>query len=882
VTDALPSPFPPESVIRRRLPNGLTVLVRRDSSAPVVAIVTWVRAGYFDETDDVVGIAHVLEHMFFKGTPDRGVGEIARQTKAAGGYLNAATIYDHTVYYTVLPASGFARGLEIQHDAYANSLIDADELRRELEVIIEEARRKEDTPGAVLVETLNEVLHDQHRIRRWRIGREAGLRALTRQQLLSFYRNFYRPGNTVLSIVGDIDPDEALAQVEARYGTLEAGEPHRTPGPHEHGAPGFRHREWSGDITRTHLAMGWRVPGTLHPDAPVLDMLSLTLGGGRASRLYRAVRERGLASSVGAYNYTPTETGVFVIHAETDPDGALDAARAIADQVQRVRDGDIGQFEVERARRLVESQWLRRFEDMDGQANYLAEWEALGDWRLGERYLAGMMAATPDDITRVARQWLPDVDMAVTIYRPHDAAPAAPDSDTLRELLRTGGAEPLPPAPPVAARPSPAARTRPRLEQVVADVHVFRMETGVPILVRRKPGAPLVHLAVHIPGGAGAESAGQSGTSWLLTHAALKGTATRTATQLAEESEMAGGRIVGGASPDSMAWSMSVPASRAAVAVELLADVVQSPVFTDATVEPERTVALAQAAAARDDMHRHPVRLALRGAFAGHSYALPVGGTEESLPTITPASLQRWHADHVLHAPSAIGIVGDGDPAELAALVAAGFGTLRHQPAVAPPLPQWPFTAMRTAEQRDRAQTALALLFPGPAATSPDRWALELLGGIASGLGGRFFESLRDRQSLCYTVQAHHMTRWVSGAFLCYIATSPDREEEARAGLLAEVARFRDEPVTVEELERARTYAIGTRQIARQGAAEVLGEMLDAWSFASLEELQQQESLLRQVTAADIQRVAVQWLDASRVVEGIVRGTTHVAAPRAP
>ena len=115
----------PQSVMRTRLPNGLTVLARRDTTAPVVAIVTWVRAGYFDEPDDRVGIAHVLEHMYFKGTPSRGVGEIARETKASGGYLNAATIYDHTVYYTVLPSSGFVKGLDVQFDAYANSTIDA-------------------------------------------------------------------------------------------------------------------------------------------------------------------------------------------------------------------------------------------------------------------------------------------------------------------------------------------------------------------------------------------------------------------------------------------------------------------------------------------------------------------------------------------------------------------------------------------------------------------------------------------------------------------------------------------------------------------------------------------------------------------------------------
>src|SRR4051812_46769837 len=124
----------PATVHRTVLDNGLTVLVREGRSAPVVAIVTYVKAGYFDESDDVVGIAHVLEHMFFKGTEKRGVGEIARETKAAGGYLNAGTIYDHTSYYTVLPSSAFVAGLDVQFDAYANSVIDEGELARELEV----------------------------------------------------------------------------------------------------------------------------------------------------------------------------------------------------------------------------------------------------------------------------------------------------------------------------------------------------------------------------------------------------------------------------------------------------------------------------------------------------------------------------------------------------------------------------------------------------------------------------------------------------------------------------------------------------------------------------------------------------------------------------
>ncbi|HWE43158.1 MAG TPA: pitrilysin family protein, partial [Gemmatimonadaceae bacterium] len=423
-TTPVPGSLPalaPASVRRVSLPNGLTVLIRRDVSAPVVAIVTWVKAGYFDETDDVVGIAHVLEHMFFKGTPRRGVGEIAKETKAAGGYLNAHTIYDHTSYYAVLPASGFVEGLEVQADAYANSLIDDRELAKELEVIIQEAKRKTDNPPALATETLYELIHDRHRIRRWRIGREEGLRKLTREQLVAFYRNFYRPSNTILSIVGDVDADEAIGHVERLYGALPGDGVTRSIGLCEDKAPGFRYRELSGDVAETQLVMGWRTVRAGHPDSALLDLAATTLGTGRASRLYRAVRERGLAASVTAYDYGTSEVGVFVVHAETQPEHTLAAARAIWAQLGELRATGPAEQELERARRLYEARWVRRFETMEGQANYLAEWEAMGGWRSGDEYLRRIMSATPLEVRDAVRRHLDTEQAGVVIYRPRSA-----------------------------------------------------------------------------------------------------------------------------------------------------------------------------------------------------------------------------------------------------------------------------------------------------------------------------------------------------------------------------------------------------------------------------------------------------------------------------
>ena len=862
----------PGNVDRRILGNGLRVLFKRDTAAPVVAIVTYVNAGYFDETDDIVGIAHVLEHMYFKGTPTRGVGEIARQTKAVGGYLNASTIYDHTLYYAVAPASGFVEALDVQADAYRNSLIDAGELARELEVIIQEAKRKADNPSAVAIETLHEELYQRHRIRRWRIGREEGLRKLRRDDVVRFYRNFYKPANTILAIVGDVDPGIAFAEVEKRYGSLTAGEPTRSPGPDENGDPGFRYRELSGDVAQSQVVLGWRTPGTLHADTATLDMLATVIGTGRASRLYRATRERKLVSNITAYNYTPRDIGVFAIHAEAPPDKALAAVDAIWDQLRRVRDDGIGSFELERARRISESRWIRRLEDMEGQANHLAEWEALGSWELGERYFERLLTVGADELRAMAMQYLREDQASLLLYRPASHPAYALDAPAIRQRLAQVRAEPLAEsAKPERATQAPMAG-RPALERVESGVHVFRLASGVPVLVKQRSGAPILHAGLFALGGPSAESMEIGGRTLLMARTAIKGTERRSAVQIAEDGEMLGGSVSPSVGGDSVGWTISVPSAHGAAALELLADVTQHPVFDAAALETERAIALADLASLHDDMYRYPMRLATQAAFMGHPYGVPTLGTEASLRAHTRDDLVRWHRARIMEAPGVIAIVGDADPSELAMIAARHFGSLRFVPPAELPPPQWPARLIESVERREKAQTALVLSWPGPSRADVARFDVAMLVGVASGLGGRLFEELRDKESLCYTVMAFGGERRVAGSFNAYIATSPDKEDAARAGLLRELARFVSDPVSDEELQRAKTYAIGSHAIRQQSGGAVLGELVDAWLFGELRDLEQYEQRVRAVTAEGIQETARRYIDPERRVEGIVRG----------
>ncbi len=862
----------PETVHRTVLANGLTVLVQQDRTAPVVAIVTWVKAGYFDETDDQNGLAHALEHMFFKGTRLRTVGQIAKETKAIGGYLNAHTIYDNTAYYTVLPSSGFRKGLEIQADAYANSTIDSAELAKEMEVIIQEAKRKSDNPDAVATETLYELLHDSHRMRRWRIGREKGLRSFTRDKMNSFYRNFYRPGNTIVTISGDVDPDDAVNQVTERYGTLGAGEPVRTPGPSEPDRVEFRYRELAGDIAQSRLVIGWRTPGTLDPDTPVLDVAASLLAGGRASRLYRAVRERKLASAVGAYDYTPTELGVFLVEAETEPENTVGAARAIWNELRQLRETPAQRHELERIRRIFEARWVRRLETAEGRANYLAEWEALGDWRLGTEYFDRYMSTDAPAIQEIAGRHLSPDSAAALVYRPASSPVIAADSSAMRALLDAAAPNALPPIPTRAPGATPK-KARASFEREESGVFVFRTAGGVPVLVRRKPGAAMAHVALYVAGGCAEEEPPLAGLTMMTARTMLKGTSTRNAAQIAEDTEMLGATISASAGSDSFGWSFSVPRMRLAEALELLGDVTLRPTFPEEALDTERTVAISNVEMLRDDMHKYPMTLAREAAFRGHPYGVPPMGSEESLRAITRQDIQGWHRAKILKSASVIGIVADLDPSEVADIVATELGSLvaRDMPAIAPP--EWPRSARVVAEAREKAQTALAVAFPAPSRTDDARFAASLIATVASGLGGRFFDELRDRQSLAYTVQAGVSERRAAGMFLSYIATSPEKEDLARAGLLAEFAKLREIEVTAGELSRAREYIVGTHAISRESGGAVLGELLDAWMFGSgLAEMDQFEERVRSVSAANMRELAATYFDPDRRVEGIVRG----------
>jgi zinc protease len=509
---------------------------------------------------------------------------------------------------------------------------------------------------------------------------------------------------------------------------------------------------------------------------------------------------------------------------------------------------------------------------MEGQANHLAEWEALSDWTLGDHYLERLLTATPEQVTEAVRRYLTPERGALLLYRPASAPATMRDTEAMRELLDASPSEAMPSPPPIIAAATPALTRAPVLERVVGRVRVYRASSGVPILVRRKASA-IVHLGVHILGGACEEPVEYAGLTSLMARTAIKGTSRRTAAQLAEETETLGGSISPSAGAESFGWSFSVPSQHADAAMALLAEVVTEASFPDEAIATEKTIAIADLALLRDDMYRYPVRLLTQGAFAGHPYGVPANGVEESLARIEAERVRTWHQKRALEGSIVIAIVGDVDPDNAAALAASRFSALAMRDTASLDAPRWPGRPTVVSESRRKKQTALALAFPSPARHDDARYVASLIGSVASGLGGRFFDELRDRRSLAYTVHAHSAERRLAGMFIAYIATSPDKEQEAREGLLREFAKLREDDVTAGELEQAKSYALGTHAIRQQNGGAVLADLVDAWLMGTgLEELDQYEDRVLGVTARQMRELARRHFDEGRLVEGIVRG----------
>jgi zinc protease len=479
----------------------------------------------------------------------------------------------------------------------------------------------------------------------------------------------------------------------------------------------------------------------------------------------------------------------------------------------------------------------------------------------------------PDAVREAAARYLQPDNVAAVVYLPEDLGPEL----TVSLLERTFAITALRGSPPAQLashkRVPPVTGVSGRWEAEVLHTPL----AGVDLLVRRKSGVPLVTVGLYVPR-VEFEPTSQAGLGALTIRSSVRGAGNLDAGGLAFAFERLGGTLSASSGSDWLGFGASVLAEHLGEAAALLDLVFTVPRLADSEVSTECGLMLVEAEQVADDMFRYPFQLAFGEAFGDTGYGVPVGGLPDTLANISAVDVRTWHSRALLGVRPVVLAVGDMEPEQATATLA---GVFRDRPALTnggrlSPV-QWVGGGGESSTRvvtRAKAQAALAMIFPGPGRRDKDRLAAQVWAAVASGLGGRIFEALRDRRSLAYTVLASSWQKGRAGALVTYIATSPEREEEARTAILEELDRFTRAQVSGAELAQAINYLAGQAEVGRQSAGALAGEILEAWLIGNgLADLENPGAAFRKVTADDVRRVAEQNLQPSRRAEGVVRGT---------
>jgi zinc protease len=414
------------------LANGMTVIVKPDRRAPTAVHMVWLRVGSMDEVDGTTGVAHLLEHMMFKGTATLKPGDFSRTVAALGGRENAFTGRDYTGYYQQIPSNRLEDVMKIEADRFANNQWSDDEFKKEIEVVKEERRlRTEDSPRALMNEVLNAAVFVASPYRRPIVGWMSDLDAMTPSDAREFFKKWYVPANATVVIAGDVDVAQARLLAEKYYGPVPARDvPPRKPRL-EPQQTGLRRIDFKAPAEQSYVALAFKVPGLSALDLPAaadtdalaLTVLSAVLDGYSGARLDRALTQgdNRVADSAGSYNgLWGRGPQLFML------DGVPAAGKtpeqveaALREQVARVAKDGVSEAELNR----VKTQWVAsevyKLDSVFNQARELgSNWVQGQPLDAGERLIARLRAVTPEQVKSVAQKYFGDDQLTVAILRP--------------------------------------------------------------------------------------------------------------------------------------------------------------------------------------------------------------------------------------------------------------------------------------------------------------------------------------------------------------------------------------------------------------------------------------------------------------------------------
>lgn len=824
---------------KKVLDNGLTVLVSQLPSSQVVSVYGLVKTGSASEGEFLgSGISHYLEHMLFKMTDHRAVGEIAAKIQSVGGSINAQTGKDYTMYTITVPVDAIDTAVDILADMLINTKFDPTEAEKERKVILNEMRLHNDNPDTHLADMTDAQVYVKHPYRHPIIGYAELLGKITTDDLTKYYKTHYAPNNTIVSIAGPVSMNDVLSRINKYFNHYERqmDVPRNLPDEPLQFHSKYYEEEYPTDLTR--LTISYKSVSLLNKDLFALDVLAGILGQGESSRLYQEIfQTKKLVYAVSAYNYTPIDLGKFSIVATLDRPNQKQVIDAVRGEIERIKKSGVTPQELEKTKKQVESDYIFSNQTTSSVAYSRALDEAFtGDYNFSLNYVDEIKKVTADEVKKAAQLYLNQNNETITVLVPKGQEQSAESKDTSfysQEIKKT------------------------------------KLRNGLTVLIKPDNHFPLVSVQLAVNGGLRQEPAEINGVSRMTSQLWLKGTKSKTSLQISELIESLGMNLSSYSGKNSFGLSLETLKEDFVQGLNLLEDVVKNPVFPQEEITQMKNLMLADIKERKDNVGQFTGLTMKQLLYLKHPYRFDEGGSEESVAKISRSDIVDFYQKNVLPSNMVLSVIGDVDADQVLKMIRQKFESLPNKAAEIKATDEPPIDAPRIKSITMNKEQAMVMLgFHAPTIFSADRYGMEVLTSIlGSSFSGRLFSKIREDLGKAYTLGGNYVPGIDTGFVYFYVLTSEENIDKVVDLLKNEISDIRQNLVGDQELKDIQTYLKGNQKDDLQtNSALNFAASLDELYGLGFNHYQQYDQNIDAVTKDDIKRLAEKYLDLNKSV----------------
>ena len=809
-----------------KLPNGLTVLIKEDNRFPLVSLRLYVHAGSGYETDADAGISHILEHMVFKGTEKRDRVGIAADVEATGGYLNAATSFDYTMYLTDMTKEHWKTGLDVLKDMAMHPKLDPRELEAEKSVIVSELKRNEDNPSSRVFMMYQKAAFQGTAYRNPIIGYEETIRGMTSQRIRAYIDRYYQPQSMLLTICGNVNTEEALKEAVAQFGNLKNTQPVELVEPVKLESKGFTVVQDRGPWKKVTLAVGLPAAPTLDARSAQLDVLADILGGDSASRLYRTYYyDKQLVDSIGVYNYGMERAGMFYIYATLDADKLVPFWETLVRDLADLSHTTFSDEELNRAKLNLETAHFRSQETVAGLASALSRFQFFDNGVQGEANYLRLLRDTDQTVLQgLIKETFRPENLCLSILLPNEAQlpPEAADFSAWAEkTLKTQW-------------PATEADGQNTVKSGAAQPEIVDLGQGRKVILLHDDTLPFTSANLLFSGGDSLLSEKNQGLAAFTASLLASGTNALSATAMEEFQSDRASSLSAWSGKQSFGLSIYGPSRFTGDMLGLMHDVITEPAMKEEEAARVRKDQIAEITTTEEKAFGLVRRRMYPFLFGEHPYGYLSQGETGRVAEFTAKDGTDFWKDQRAY-PWVFSVCGDFD--REAVLEAAKKLPVPGKKALEIAAPQWNSAHSLDLELKERNQAHLFLAFPTVGIGHEDEAGLDLLQSVLDGQSGLLFRDLRDVHGLGYTVTAFNWKTQKAGMLVFYIGTEPEKMQEAEQGFRRIIGDLRNKPVDAEDINRGKSQLNGdyyrSLQTVRARSSEaatlsLLGQPLDA------------------------------------------------------